>query len=77
MESARRIMPPALEDMPSMDVGSSWPAAKREPAVNSFAPPAAATGTSTAGKSKLRSCVHALPLPATGDHRVFFSSTHV
>ena len=52
MESVRRITLRVLEGMLLMGAESSWRAVKREPAVHSPAPPAAATGTSTAGKWK-------------------------
>lgn len=76
MESARRITLQALEGMLLMGVGSSWRAAKREPAVNSSAQPAAATGTSTGGKWKPRSCARALPLPQMGD-RILITNTYL
>lgn len=76
MESARRIMLRELEGMLLMAAGSSWRAAKREPAVHSFAQPVAATGTSIGEKWKPRFCARALPLPQTGD-RILITNTDI
>ena len=70
MESARRIMLLVLEGMLLMGAENSWPAAKTGPPLHSSALPAAATGTSTAAKSKPSWFASVLPLPQMGN-RIF------